>query len=202
MKADEAADTIGEAHESTNGTESFRRRVAILIGVLAMLLAISGLGGQNAAKEMVNSNILASDAYAFYQAKNIRQTAYLLAADELEILLLTQKELPEDVRGVIQGKIERYKRTMARYESEPETGDGKKELLAKAKTFEAQREHARAQDPNFDLSEALLQIAIVLCSVSIVAASAPLAMIGAAFGAIATVLMINGFFLFVHLPIG
>ena len=202
MKADEAADTIGEAHESTNGTESFRRRVAILIGVLAMLLAISGLGGQNAAKEMVNSNILASDAYAFYQAKNVRQTSFLLAADELEILLLTQKELPEDVRGVIQAKIERYKRTVARYESEPETGDGKKELLAKAKVFEAEREHARAQDPNFDFSEALLQIAIVLCSVSIVAASAPLAMIGAAFGAIATVLMINGFFLFVHLPIG
>lgn len=202
MKADEAADTIGEAHGSTHGTEAFRRRVAVLIGILAMLLAISGLGGQNAAKEMVNSNILASDVYGFYQAKNIRQTAFLLAADELEILLLTQKELPDETRTAIQAKIDRYKRTVARYESEPETGEGKKELLAKAKAFEAEREHARAQDPNFDLSEALLQIAIVLCSVSIVAASAPLAVVGAVFGAIATVLMINGFFLFVHLPIG
>ena len=66
------------------------------IGVLAMLLAISGLGGGNATKEMLNANIQASDTYAFYQAKNIRQTSNQLAADELEALLITQPTLPAD----------------------------------------------------------------------------------------------------------
>jgi len=82
--AADAADAIAEASEERRAhTESFRRRAAVSIGLLAMLLAISGLGGGNATKEMLNANIQASDTYAFYQAKTIRQTSNQLAADEL-----------------------------------------------------------------------------------------------------------------------
>jgi len=56
----------------------------MIIAVLAMLLAIASLGGQNATKEMLNATILASDTWAFYQAKNIRQTDMRLAAEQLE----------------------------------------------------------------------------------------------------------------------
>src|SRR5215471_5004475 len=103
--------------------EHFRRRAAVCIGVLAMLLAISGLGGGNATKEMLNANIQASDTFAFYQAKNIRQTSTQLAADSLATVLLTQPDLSQDARAQIQARIDAYNATVARYESDPATGE-------------------------------------------------------------------------------
>src|SRR5436309_14472579 len=116
----DAADAIAEAvEEERTANEQFRRRAAVAIGTLAMLLAISGLGGGNATKEMLNANIQASDTYAFYQAKNIRQTSNQLAADQLEVLLTTQPDLSADTRQQVQRQIDIYKATVARYESEP-----------------------------------------------------------------------------------
>src|SRR5215470_19219862 len=105
-EAADAAEAIKEASEERASSERFRRRAAVAIGVLAMLLAISGLGGGNATKEMINSNILASDTWAFYQAKNIRQTSTQLAADALETVLLTQPELSAEARAQIQSRID------------------------------------------------------------------------------------------------
>src|SRR5438094_2952362 len=148
----------------------FRRITAIYVGVVAMLLAIATLGGAEATKEMLNANIHASDTYAFYQAKNIRQTLYQISAAQLE-LLAAGGTIAGDAGGKATELIKRYRDTVERYESEPATGDGKKELMAKAKEWEHKRDHASAQIPNFEYGEALLQIAIVLGSVAIVAAS-------------------------------
>src|SRR5919199_2308251 len=199
-EAADAADKIKEAAEEQAGDDRFRRRAAIVIGVLAMLLAISGLGGANATKEMLNANILASDTYAFYQAKNIRQTSNQLAADELQALLRTQPSLAPDAQAQLQQRIQQYQATVARYESEPSTGEGKQELLVKAQQYEQRRDRAARQDPNFDFAQALLQIGIVLGSVSIVATQRWLLGLGIALGGIATLLMLNGFLLLVELP--
>jgi hypothetical protein len=87
-----------------------------------------------------------------------------------------------------------------RYETDPSTGDGKKELLTKAKEWEVKRDHAAERDPNFDFAEALFQIAIVLGSVAIVAASRPLVKLSGVLAVVASLLMINGYCLLVHLP--
>jgi hypothetical protein len=200
--AAEVADKIQEATEGHATDERFRQRAAIAIGIMAMLLAITGLGGGNATKEMLNANIQASDTYAFYQAKSIRQTSNQLSAQELEALLLTQPSLPADARGQVQQRIQQMQATVARYESEPSTGEGKQELLAKAQAYEQRRDRAAQQDPNFDFAQAFLQIGIVLGSVSIVASSRQLLGLGLALGGVATLLMLNGFFLFFPLPIG
>ena len=194
-EATDAADAIRDAGDGRVADERFRRRAAVVIGIMAMLLAISGLGGSNATKEMLNANIQASDAYAFYQAKNIRQTSDQLAADQLEAMLLTQPDLPEDMRAQLQSRIEGYKATVARYESDPSTGEGKQELLLKALDYEQRRDRAARQDPNFDSAQALFQIGIVLGSVSIVAVSRRLLLLGIILGALATLLMLNGYFL-------
>ena len=196
----EAADRVQEATDA-GADERFRRRAGLSIGVLAMLLAITSLGGDNASKEMINANIHASDTWAFYQAKNIRQTSNQLAAEELEVLLAAQPTLSGEVRADVQRRIDRYKATVARYESEPETGEGKRELMAKAQEFEARREHAQRQDPNFDYAGALFQIAIVVSSVSILTASRSLLRLGLGLGVAATLLMLNGFLLLADLPI-
>jgi hypothetical protein len=199
--AADAADAISDAAgEGRAGNERFRRRAAVCIGVLAMLLAISGLGGGNATKEMLNANIQASDTFAFYQAKNIRQTSNQLAADSLEALLLTQSDMSDNARTHIQGLIDNYQTTVARYESDPATGEGKQELLQTAQTYTQRRDRAARQDPNFDYAQALYQIAIVLGSVSIVATSRRLLMVAIGLGVAATLLMLNGFLLIVDLP--
>jgi hypothetical protein len=202
-EASEIAERIHAHHEhahSADADANFRKLTGIYLGIVAMLLAITALGGSNATKTMLNSNIQASDLYAYYQAKNIRQTAYQLTAEQLDSELLATPDIPEAARAKIQDRIQRYRERVDRYESDPAAGDGKKELLAKAKEWEARRDHAAERDPNFDFAAALFQIAIVLGSVSIVAASRSLLKLSALLAAAGTLLMINGYFLLVHLP--
>src|SRR3954454_12098268 len=213
MEPADAAESIREsaAHERAEheSVERFRTRAAIIIGVLAGLLAIASVGGEDATKEMLGANIRAADAFAFYQAKNIRQTSLPLAADELEAIQLAQgPALNEPARQDIERKVARYKATADRYESEPDPrdptnplkGEGKTQLLAQAQNFEHIRDHAERKDRNFDFARGLYQIALVLGSVSIVATSRRLLVITLVLGAVATVLALNGFLLLFDLP--
>jgi len=208
LEASDFADQIREVAEETRASnDRFRARAAVTIAALAMLLAVASLGGENATKETINNNILASDTWAFYQAKNIRQTSFRLAQEQLEILAPT---LPAEQRTAAQARIDSYKATVARYESEPDKdqpdnplkGEGKVELTRRAQFYEKARDHGQAQDPNFDYAVALFQIAIVLGSVSIVASSRLLIVLALGVGLVAAVLMLNGFLLFMDLPIG
>ena len=201
MEATEIAEKIhGEEAHSAAADATFRKYTGIYLGIVAMLLAITALGGSNATKTMLNANIQASDTYGYYQAKNIRQTVYQLTAEQLDSELLALPDMPQEARTKIEDRIKRYRERVDRYESDPSTGDGKKELLAKAKEFEVRRDHAAERDPNFDFAEALFQIAIVLGSVSIVAASRPLVHLSGILAIAGTLLTINGYFLLVHLP--
>jgi Domain of unknown function (DUF4337) len=171
-----------------------------VIAFFAMCLAITSLGGSNASKEAFNNNILASNFFSFFQAKNIRQTSYQLAADELELGFLSKPALPAEARKAIQEKVDLYKKTVARYESEPDTREGKKELLERARQHEEARDRALKQDPYFDYAEALLQIAIVLISVAIVANLLWLSYLGGGLGILGIFLSLNGFLLLVDIP--
>lgn len=196
MDANDAADFMDKEKES----DKFKRNAAILISIFAMLLAITGLGGGNATKEALNENILAANDFNFYQAKNVRQTSLILAANEIELAWSADNSLTDDAKAALKKKLDEYRKTIARYESEPDTGEGKKELLARAREHSVARDRALKQDPYFDYSEALLQIAIVLISVSIVAELLWLALIGGCLGLIGGLLMVNGFLLLVEIP--
>ena len=191
-----------EAHESSEliehaaqGGDKNKNRTALMISILAMVLAVSSLGGSNSAKEATQENILAANAYAFYQAKAIRQTSLKIAAADLELQLLRDPTMPATAREAFQKKIDEYKKTADRYESEPETKEGKKELLARAKAHEASRDHALRQDPWFDYGEGMLQIAIVLLSVSIIGSIPALFLAGGVLGFLGLLATINGVFL-------
>jgi hypothetical protein len=196
MEANDAAEMMDQEPLR----DRFKQRCAIAIAVLAMILAITSLGGSNAGKEAVNNNILASNFFNFYQAKNMRQTAFALAADQFEIAWMSDPALPADTKAALAKKLDDYRKTIARYESEPQTQEGKKELMARARVHEEVRDHALKQDPYFDYSEALLQIAIVLISVAIVAEAVWLAFFGGVLGVVGTLLMLDGFLLLVEIP--
>ncbi len=192
MDAQETAELI----EQSGHDNKQQNRSALTISILAMVLAIASLGGSNAMKEATQENILAANAYAFYQAKNIRQTTYKLAASDLELQLAREPNMNATAKAMFEKKIEDYKKTAERYESEPETKEGKKELMARAKEHEAIRDHAMRQDPWFDYAEGALQIAIVLLSVSIVAGIPALYWAGTLLGALGFVSTVTGYFLF------
>ncbi len=190
------------AQQEDERKASFQRWTALLIAVIAVLLAINSLGGNNAAEDALNNNILASDSWAFFQAKNVRQTVYRLAVDDLKAQLELEGDgLTTAARQSLQARIDAYQATVDRYESEPDPndpadflkGEGKRELSQRALYYEAQRDEALARDSSFDVAEALFQIAIVLASVAILATSRPARALAILFAAVALLFMLNGF---------
>lgn len=195
-------DDIREDIETAAGEEKKERetnkRMAAYVAFLAAVLAIVNVGGSNAAKELLSANIEASDAYAFYQAKNLRQTDLRVAARSLELTALDVTK-PE-TKAAMDNQIADWRATADRYESDPATGEGKKELLAKANKLVERRDIANRRDPNFDLAEATLELAIVLASVATVL-SVPWLVIASGFCAVVGLLAgLNGFVLLVDLP--
>ena len=194
MEAHEAAEATEQA-EHAHGTP-FKARSALQVSILAMILAIANLGGDNASKNSQEHNLAASNLYSFYQAKNVRQTQYKIAADELELSLARDERMSADARAKVEKKLADYRKNIERYESEPETSEGKKELLAKAKEEEEERDLNLRKDPWFDYGSSLLQIAIVLASIAIVVSSRTLLTASLVVGIMGTLSAINGFFLF------
>ena len=209
MDSTDAADLIAELHEDradAEVAEKFRNRAALMIAFLAAILAIGGLGGGNATDDMIFNNIRASDTWAFYQAKNMRQTLYQVAADQLEAEIAAAGGRPSPAQAA---RLAGYRATVARYESEPDPdapgdplrGEGKRELRAQAEAYEAARDRAGLQDGNFDMAEVLLQLALVLGSVAILAVNRPILWLSGLLGIAGAALTLNGFLLLVPLPV-
>jgi hypothetical protein len=205
MDSTDAADLIAEIHEEraeNDAAESFRNRAALLIAIMAAILAVGGLGGGNATDDMIGNNIKASDSWAFYQAKNVRQTMYEIEAENLKAEL---PGLSGEARSAAEARIKDYEATIARYDSEPDpkapndplAGEGKKEISARAKAFEAAFDEASARDNNFDLAEVALQLALVLGSVAILAVNRWILGLSLALGIAGSLLTLNGFLLLV-----
>ena len=211
MEAADAADLIKDLREDRAeqaSAERFRDRAALLIAFLAAVLAIGGLGGGNATDDLIGYNIRATDSWSFFQAKNARQTIYEVATDQLQ-LQLADPALPADRRAALERQLTDYRATIARYEDEPDAeapndplrGEGKRQLRARAQAYEEARDRAAAQDSNFDLAEVLLQLALVLGSVAILAVNRPLLILTGLLGAAGMLLTANGFLLLVPLPL-
>jgi len=170
MEAHEAHETIHEtAHHDSHAAHpkaSRNKKVAVLISVLAALLAITEACGKNAQNTSLSANIHANDLWSFYQAKSIRMSALRANADTLE--LIAPSPLPADKAEAITKRIADWRATADRYESDPVSGDGRKELMAKAKDGEALRDKALAAYHQYEYGAAALQIAIVLSSAGVV----------------------------------
>ena len=158
------------------------------------------MGGDNVDKDAQRFNIDASNTWSFFQAKNVRRAGLRLASDELELMLAANPSLDASTRSAIQAKVDAYKAQDKKLTSEPDKQEGLDELYVKAKALEAQRDVALAQDPYFDWSNALLQIAIVLASVSIISGSTMLLAASGALGLVGSFLMLNGFLMVVNVP--
>ena len=202
QEAHEIAEKVVEAghghghhdpHAPTSDND-FRRNVGLLIGVLACIMAIITVGGANMMKETLNANIEASDSYAFYQAKNLRQQVWLASSDTMEALRRAVPNLSPDAKAFIDSHEAIVTKNVARWESDPSTGEGKKELLAKARAAIEARDRARYRNQWLELAEAMLQIAVVVASTSVLTLSRRLLVVCVTFASIGILAGLNGFF--------
>lgn len=175
------------ADVTETATSSSNKRIALLIAMLALMLAFSEIGGKNAEQESIAKNIEASNLWSFFQAKTIRGTALRTAAEAMEVDLAAATE--PATRERMQKRIDGWKQTIARYDSEPDTNEGRKELVMRAKTAEAVRDIASARDDKYDIVSGLLQIAIVISSAAIITGVTMLAVTGAGLGLLSFALM-------------
>jgi hypothetical protein len=192
--------SIDDVRDAFADSGSRNKWIGVWVGVLAALLAVCVMGGDNAAKDANRANIDAANTWAFFQAKNIRRNDIRLAADQLELMLVAQVDLRPEARTAIEAKIKSYRDTAQLYSTDPKSGEGLDELFAKAKSIEADRDRALRKDPYFDFAQALLQIAIVLASVAIIAGTDLLVFLSLGVGALGTLLMLNGYTLAVAIP--
>lgn len=174
--------------------KAFTRHVALTTAIFAVILAISSLGGNNAMKEMLLAQQQASDQWAFYQAKSIREHFYRGQKQRLELDLLEKDNLKPEVRKRYEEMLQQMTAEEGRYNIE------KKEIEKEARHLEHERDISRHKDPYFDYAEVLLQIAIVMSSIAILAHSRAMFAFALVSASLGTLLAINGFHMLVHLP--
>jgi hypothetical protein len=163
------------------------KKIALLISILALALAFSETLGKSAQTAALSYNIEASNLWAFFQAKTIRQTTMRTAAEQLDAQFGAQA--PDGVKK----QIQKWKDTAERYQSEPETQEGRKELAARAKEAEKKRDRSLAAYHHYEMGSAAMQIAIVLASAEIITGVAALVWIAAGLGAVGIAFCVIGF---------
>jgi Flp pilus assembly protein TadB len=142
------------------------KRVALIIAVLAAALAFSETLGKSAQTNGLASHIEASNLWAFFQAKTIRMTTLRTAAEALEVDAAHQQDAK--AKEAMEKRVTEWRKTAARYESEPETNEGRKELAARAKAKEAGRDRSLAAYHHYEMSSGALQLGIVLATAHII----------------------------------
>lgn len=187
MAINEAADALRDESRSR-----FDKWVAIYIAVLAVLLSVAAVQGENTAKDAAKANLDATNTWAFFQAKNLRRTHYMVAAEQLELRLMASPGPSASERRLIETQLADYRQRIARYTSDKERMEGLDELWVRGKELERVRDAALARDPYFDYAQALLQIAIVLGSVAIVTGGALPLWISAIIATAGVAALVNG----------
>lgn len=166
------------------------RRIGVLIAAMAAALAVSEAATRGAQTDMLRDTIEASDIWAFFQAKTIRGT--ILKTDAAHLELQAHDLPPGPTREAIDKAVADMRATVARYDSEPSTGEGRKELSARAKALEAHRDERADAGEKYELGSASLQLGILLGSSAVVTGLRWLAIAGGALGAIGLALAITG----------
>lgn len=185
----EISEAIEKAQEGEHA-EFFNKRIALVIAILALFLSFSETLGKGAQNEATNLNIRASDLYAFFQAKTIRMTTLATAAEEMTVAALAAGD--PAAKDAMQKQIDTWKKTAARYDSDEQSHEGRKELVERAKEAEHERDTALAKYHHYELASAAFQIGIVLASATVITGMVALVWLGGVLGTIGVVLLVLG----------
>jgi len=171
--------------------EGGNKKIALLVAILAAMLAVTEMGGKSAQTRGLADHIDASNLWSFFQAKTIRQTTLRTAADGIDAQF---KDAPQPMPAGVKKQVDTWRQTAQRYDTEPETGEGRKELAARAKVKEASRDKSLAAYHMFEYGSAALQLAIVLAGAAALTSVAWLIFVSAGLGVIGLLFGALGFF--------
>jgi hypothetical protein len=147
-----------QEHAEHGSHESTLRPVAFTMSVLAVLVAVTTVLGHRTHTEAVLDQNKATDQWNEYQAHKIRSNDTFLAADLLSVVIVSDKNAAEKL-------AKGYADHQAKW------ADETKEDMQKAIVLETRVEQAEARADRFDLGEALLEIGLVITSVTLLTRS-------------------------------
>ena len=153
-----------------------------VITVVAALLAVNTYVANGISSGILTNTIRANDTWNFYQSKSIKQTIAENARDDAAARRDTKKVAELTAR-------------IDRYETDPVSGEGKRELMARARGLEAARDEAKLHSPWLTFAGSALQLSIVLLSASILAVSMGMFYSSIVVGLIGAILMSQGIWL-------
>src|SRR5271168_2857779 len=154
MEADEVQEFAKQMKEAGESGGEPLKRISLAISILAVLVAMVTVLGHRSHTEAVLMESRASDQWNEYQAKKIRMDNLSVTIDLLELQ-------PANDPSAVNKKREEYKAHIEKWK------DDLAEASQKAKEYEQEVAHAEAQAARYDLGEALLQIGVVLCSITL-----------------------------------
>lgn len=163
MSAHENLEHVEHAEHASHGGN---KKIALLISVLALFLAFSETLGKSAQTTAITLNVTSNDLWAFFQAKTIRMTVLRTAAEQVQL----SADLATDAaaKAALLKQVDTWKKVSARYDDEPETREGRKQLAERAKDAEHQRDEALARYHQYEFASAVFQIGIVLASAEVI----------------------------------
>ena len=180
MEAQEAQEL--QEHAEHGSHESAMRPVAFTMSVLAVLVAVTTVLGHRTHTEAVLTQNQATDQWNFYQAHKIRANNTELIAELLSAVTVAHPDAAQ--------KIEKsYADRQAKWAQDL------KDEQEKAEALEAKVESAEARASRFDLAEALLEIGLVITSVTLLTRSRIYWYLGVVFSLAGIVSIVSAFFL-------
>jgi Domain of unknown function (DUF4337) len=141
-------------HHGEHGENPLVIPVSMTMSILAVLVAVATLFGHRAHTEELLLQAQATDQWAYYQAKNIRLHEMQVMVDQLGVFTVQDKGKTELLREKYQKEVERY-------------SNDKDSISEKAKEQERERDLLRVKADRFDAGEGILEIALVICSLTL-----------------------------------
>jgi len=160
-----AHENLEHAEHAEHAAHS-NRKIALLIAVLALFLAFSETLGKSSQTAAITYNVTSNDLWTFFQAKTIRMAVLTTAAEQMQIE--AERATDPAVKARLDKTIDTWKKTVARYDDEPASHEGRKQLSERAKEAEEKRELAMARYHNYEFASAAFQIGIVLASAQVI----------------------------------
>lgn len=172
---------MAETPEIPEAKDPFEKRVALTIAILAICLSLIGNRGDNAKTDAIIKTDEASNQWGYFQAKGVKGQMAAMHGDLLSRLaggdaVASAKE--EAAR--LHGQAERYDKE-------------KSEIKEKAEELQKEATHASAINDRCDLAALFLQIAVIICSVGILAGSHKFWLAGMILGAVGIVASVTAF---------